>query len=142
MELSISKDFSKNPLLRYCSLSERSGEEFYHTVLNRTFKECYEKKEHLTVNLDYTEGYAPSFLDESFGNLVYDFGLAVVDKLLDIVSDEEPFWINSIKDYYKKWEQRRQNGQAPTVTKEHEPWYRLSNGKLECKTWLHPSASN
>lgn len=141
MELSISRDFSKNPLLRYCSLSESSGEEFYHNVLNPAFKECYKKNEHLIVNLDYTEGYAPSFLDESFGNLVYDFGLKVVTDLLEIVSNEEPFWKDSIDGYLKKWEQRRIEQKMPTVTIEHAPWYRLLNGKLECKTWIHPSAS-
>lgn len=52
MELSIYKDFSDTPMLRYCSLSERSGEEFYHTVLNKAFKECYDKKELLIINLD------------------------------------------------------------------------------------------
>lgn len=139
MELSIYKDFSDTPMLRYCSLSERSGEEFYHTVLNKAFKECYDKKEKLVVNLDYTEGYAPSFLDESFGNLIYDFSWDVVEPLLTIISDEEPFWIERIKTFCSNWEKRRKQGERPTVTKEHDAWYRLVNGDIKCEIWERPA---
>lgn len=140
MELNIYKDFSDTPMLRYCSLSESSGEEFYHSVLNKAFKECYEKNEKLIVNLDFTEGYAPSFLDESFGNLVYDFSLDVVNSHLTIISSEEPFWIDRINTFCANWEKRRKHGERPTVSKEHEAWYRLINGKIELKVWEHPVA--
>ena len=69
--ISVLENFSEFPTLRYCNISDNSGEEFYHKVLNKEFKVAYEKKEKLIVNLDYTAGYAPSFLDESFGNLVF-----------------------------------------------------------------------
>ena len=44
---------------------------FFITLLKKSF----ETKIKLQVVLDGTAGYAPSFLDEAFGNLVYDFGL-------------------------------------------------------------------
>ena len=76
------KDFSEYPGLRHCSISDDSGEEFYHEILNYKFKECFERDETLIVNIDYTAGYAPSFLDEAFGNLVFDFSLLNIKKLL------------------------------------------------------------
>ena len=38
------KDFSEYPGLRHCSISDDSGEEYYHKILNSKFKETYEKK--------------------------------------------------------------------------------------------------
>ena len=140
MEIDIYKDFSNNPLLRYCSLSEHSGEEFYHNILNKAFKTCYDKKELLFVNLDYTEGYAPSFLDEAFGNLVYDFSLQNVTQFLRIISNEEPFWLDRIDGYCKTWEQRRIKGESPVVTIAHKEWYRIIDGNIECQVWEQPAA--
>ena len=54
--ISVFESFSEFPALRHCNISEKSGEEFYHTVLNREFKEQYEKGETLTVNLETVYG--------------------------------------------------------------------------------------
>lgn len=139
MELSIYKEFSDAPGLRYCSLSEKSGEEFYHACLNSRFSEALEKDEKLVLILDYTEGYAPSFLDESIGNLVYDFSLEIVEKYLVIVSEEEPFWIDRIKVFCKKWEERRLKQERPKVTIEHSAWTRIINREKRVDIWEHPA---
>ena len=80
LTINIKKDFSMYPGLRHHSISDNSGEDFYHTLLNLKFKEVYENASVLTVILDGTEGYAPSFLDEAFGNLIYDFSIEIVKK--------------------------------------------------------------
>ena len=34
------KDFSEYPGLRHCSISDDSGEEFYHKILNKAERTC------------------------------------------------------------------------------------------------------
>ena len=77
-------------------------------------------------------------MDESFGNLVYDFGLKMVKAHLIVISNEEPFWVNRIESIYNIWEERRKRGEEPIVTKEHGAWYRNVNNKIESKVWIHP----
>jgi len=102
--------FTTLPGLRYQEMSDNSGEEFYFTELNKLFGEALKSKKTLTVNLDGTEGYPPSFIDESFGNLVYDFGLKKVNKNLLIESNEEPDWIDIIKkEIFPQWEEKRKS---------------------------------
>ena len=106
-KISVLEDFSEFPALRYCNISDESGEKFYHNVLNKAFKEAYEKDEKLTVNLDATAGYASSFLDEAFGNLVYDFTLDIVKSKIEIISEQEPHWKDMILNQtYPQWEAR------------------------------------
>jgi hypothetical protein len=134
--ISVFKDFSEFPALRHCNISDNSGEEFYHKVLNKVFKEAFEKDEKLEVNLDNTAGYASSFLDEAFGNLVYDFTLEVVRKYISIISDQEPHWKDMIENQtYSQWETRRKNNQRPIVTKDHEPWFRFVNNEIKSEVW-------
>ncbi|TND09851.1 MAG: hypothetical protein FD123_779 [Bacteroidetes bacterium] len=138
--ISVLKDFSDIPGLRNCSISDYSGEEFYHKVLNKKFKETYEKGEKLLVDLDNTEGYASSFLDEAFGNLIYDFTLDVVKKSVEIKSDQEPHWKEMIeKESYVQWEERRRKNEHPIVTTNHEPWFRLISNELKQSVWERPS---
>lgn len=125
------KEFSEYPGLRHCSISDDSGEEFYHKILNKSFKEAYEKREMLVINLDDTAGYAPSFLDEAFGNLVYDFGITTVNNFLEIVSVQEPDLKEMIlNETFKQWEQRRKNQDVPKKTDTHPSWFRLVNGSI------------
>lgn len=129
-------DFDEFPGLRHCSISENSGEEFYHKVLNKAFKNAYENKEKLVIDLDGTDAYASSFLDEAFGNLVYDFTLTNVQRLVVIISNDEPHWIKMLEEKtYPQWETRRVSGEKVVVTEEHESWYRLIDGKLISNVW-------
>jgi hypothetical protein len=133
------KDFSEYPGLRNCNISDKSGEEFYHTVLNQAFKEAYAKKEKLVINLDNTAGYASSFLDEALGNLVFDFSLKTVKEYLVIISQQEPHWKNMIENQtFLQWEKRRTDRENPKVTKLHQEWYRLVNNQLTLKIWEQP----
>lgn len=132
-------DFDEFPGLRHCNISENSGEEYYHKVLNKAFKDAFEKNEELTVDLDGTDAYASSFLDEAFGNLVFDFGLDNVKRLVRIVSEDEPHWIPMLKEKtFLQWEDRRKNNEVPVVTEMHEPWFRLVGDKIESKIWETP----
>lgn len=134
--ISVADDFSEFPNLRHCNISDNSGEEFYHKVLNREFKEAYENNDKLIINLDGTAGYASSFLDEAFGNLVFDFELANVKKIVTIISEQEPVWKEMIENQtYPQWESRRTGNIRPVVTKEHSPWFRLVDNKIISKQW-------
>ena len=127
-------DFSLFPGLRHATISDDSGEDFYHTVLNKEFKEAFEQEEKFVVMLDYVDAYTSSFLDEAFGNLIYDFGLKEVSKLISFISEEEPHWIDMIiKKTFPQWEERRKKKEPPIVTKRHAPWYRLINDNLLLK---------
>jgi len=139
--ISVLEDFSEFPALRHCNISDESGEKFYHNVLNKAFKEAYEKDEKLTVNLDATAGYASSFLDEAFGNLVYDFTLDIVKSKIKIISEQEPHWKGMILNQtYPQWEARRKSKQQPKVTASHEAWFRLINNELKLEIWERPAA--
>lgn len=136
----ISKDYSPLTGLRHCNRSDHSGEDFYHQKLNGWFKEAYETKEQMKIVLDGGEdGYGPSFLDESFGNLVYDYTLEEVKKWLVIDSEVDPDWQEAIeKETFPIWEELRKNSKQPEKTEDHEAWYRLLDGKLELKVWVTP----
>lgn len=132
MEITINiKDFSEYPGLRHCSISDDSGEEFYHKTLNKEFKNCFEQGGKLKINLDFTAGYAPSFLDEAFGNLVYDFDLKNVKENVIIISDQEPDLKDMIlNETYPQWQERREKEDKPKKTAKHEPWHRLADSKI------------
>lgn len=138
MTFNIHKDYSEDTGIRHSKYSETSGEDFYHDKLNEIFYQCYTNNEKLQLVLDGgDDGYTPSFLDESIGNLVYDFTLNVVRSILQIVSTWEPYWIDEIeKKTYPKWESRRLKCEHATITKAHDAWYRLIEGKVEKKVWI------
>jgi|CXWL01.1.fsa_nt_gi hypothetical protein len=133
------KDFAEVPGLRSSKISEDSGEDYYHEQLNTAFAEAYRTKNKLEVDLDGTRGLLPSFLDEAFGNLVYDFSLKWVKELIVITSTIEPHWIPYIWKKSDEWESRRVGQQNRIVTKTHEPWYALVDDKLVKKQWSLPS---
>lgn len=138
MIVKILTDFNEYPGLRNCSISDNSGELFYHRILNGAFKQAFEKREQLIVDLDDTGGYASSFLDEAFGNLVYDFTLDNVSRLVEIISFQEPHWKTMIEnETYVQWEHRRKNGEVPKVTCDHDAWFRLVNNEIKESVWEH-----
>lgn len=138
MKLSIATDFSVVTGLRHSANSEKSGEEFYHSLLNTSFKEALEAGEDLELDLDGTlDSYAPSFLDESVGNLVYDFTLVVVMRHLHLQSTRNPSWIKMIKEEtYPQWENRRVAGEERKITMRHDDWYHINaEGRIEVGQW-------
>lgn len=135
-------DYSNSPGPRYCYQGDDSGEDFYHKVLNNTFKIALESKKILEINLDGPDGYASSFLDEAFGNLVFDFGLENIKQSIKVISTEEPEWIDMLgNETYLQWEQRRKNNQVPKKTIEHEAWWRynFTNNSIEKDVWIAKS---
>lgn len=140
MKFIISKDYSKITGLRYCNISDFSGEDFYHKKLNSIFKEVLDEGDKLELVLDGSEdGFGPSFLDEAIGNLVYDFSLEVVKKHLTIISEQESQWIKMIKDQtFPEWEKRRKEKKEPKVTEYHPAWYRKIGNTIESKIWITP----
>lgn len=135
--LKILTDFSEYPGIRYSTQCEKSGEEFYHECLNGKFTSAYRNNEVLCVDLDGSAGYPPSFLDEAFGNLIYDFSLEIVVKHINIISNDEP----DLKDYitnkiFPSWQERRNSNKEPKKTKLHNKWFRISKDKLEEEVWI------
>ena len=129
-------DYSEYPGPRYINQGDYSGEDFYHKILNQSFVEAYESNSVLTVDLDNTAGFMSSFLDEAFGNLVFDFGKSIVDKHLHVISEQETDWLDMLKnESFPQWEQRRLKNEKPKKTIVHQAWSRLVNGKLERKVW-------
>lgn len=129
--------YSEYPGPRYCIQGEYSGEDFYHQTLNSYFADAYEKKVKLFVYLDGTAGYASSFLDEAFGNLVYDFSKKIVQTYIEIVSNQEPDWKSMIlNDVFDDWENRRLTRKPPKKTAKHKSWYRLVDNTLKKEVWL------
>lgn len=135
MIYNIANSYSPMTGLRHCKISDLSGEDFYHKQLNRLFKEAYDKKEVLTIDLDGSVGgYAPSFLDEAFGNLVYDFGFDLVKTWLEIKSEQGGQWLEMIQNgTFPDWEKRRKEKKAPTYTEEHPERYVFADGKMKQK---------
>ncbi|CAI1509341.1 STAS-like domain-containing protein [Serratia fonticola] len=79
---------------RYKRLGPSSGEEF-REWLEKELK----KSSDLTVDLDGTEGYGSSFLEESFGGLIRNDHPFDVVRAITIISNEEPELIDEVKEY-------------------------------------------
>jgi len=136
--IKIAKDFSKYTGLRHASISDNSGEEFYHKILNKEFHDALINNYTLTVDLDGAAAYSPSFIDEAFGNLIYDFSLDLVKKHLTVISNIEPHWIYMLEnETFPQWQSRREKNEVPKTTINHKDWYRMNsvNGKIELNQW-------
>lgn len=98
-KIKISKDFSPTPGARYYKDGPFSGEEFYNKLLSIKFKEAIDNKAKLVIDLDGTEGYATSFLDEAFRRLAQQNTPEKTWENIHLISVEEPDWIEEIKSY-------------------------------------------
>ncbi len=132
-------DYSISPGPRYCNQGDDSGEDFYHKILNAKFAQAFKAHKVLVLNLDGPDGYASSFLDEAIGNLVYDFGKKTVMEYMEIISNEEPEWIDMIEEEtYNQWEDRRINRNAPCKTSSHPAWNKFNSNtqEIELDVWV------
>lgn len=107
--ISVAKDYSVYPGPRYRIQGKWSGEDFYHVMLRPKFLEALESKVNLIVKLDGVVGYGPSFLEESFGALAEEFGIASVMKTVKFESIMEPYLVEEINEYIKESSQRSTN---------------------------------
>ena len=111
-------DFTEYPDVRYRDQDIDSGEEYYYDIINPNFKLALSENKILIVDLDNTAGYASSFLDEAFGNLVYDFDFELIKKHLDIISTQEPDWKNIIlEEILYLWKKKKDTGKPRKETK-------------------------
>ncbi len=94
-------DFSKNPGLGLSEYGPDSGEDFY-PLLKEAFIKALNEKSELVVNLDGVWGYSPSFLKQVFGSLSKEFSEEDIREILKIYSQEEPHWIDYIKEILYK----------------------------------------
>lgn len=98
----IARDFTSAPGARNVDEGECSGEEFLNRILLPKFEKVLQDDSILLIDLDNTEGYATSFLEQAFGGLTRIFGSNKVLKHLDFKSDDEPLLIDEIKMYIKE----------------------------------------
>lgn len=138
MYFSIPKEYSDVTGVRHCSISEFSGEDFYHKKLNAVFAEAFRLKEKLILDLDGSlDGYSPSFIDEAIGNLIYDFSPAVVESMLEIRSVSDDQWKTLIKEKtFPNWKNRYDRKEEPKKTEPHPAWFRLIDGQLKSEVWV------
>jgi len=95
--LKIATEFSDMPGPRYIAEGDYSGELFRRDFFEPLYLKCKKQGDTMLVDLDDTEGYATSFIEESFGGLKR---IHPDDQILDIVSiksNDEPFLIDEIR---------------------------------------------
>ena len=103
IHLSIAKDFSKTPGVRFPSEGNYSGEEFRDKILIPKLKEALENHDKLLIDMDGTSGLGPSFLDESFGGLIRKgYNLDELLKTLRFKSDEVSYYKDDVITYMKE----------------------------------------
>ena len=98
-KISVAKDFSPYPAGRYIADSNLSGQVFRENLLAPTLK----NDGNVLVDLDGTEGYGSSFLEEAFGGLIREEGFDLPDLMqrLTFKSNEDPSLIEEIIGYLK-----------------------------------------
>lgn len=134
--IKVLKDFSESPGPRYENQGPDSGEKFYHDLLNGSFAQALNEDCKLVLDLDGTDGYMSSFLDEAIGNLVYDFGADIVKNRLVIVSNEEPVWKDVVENQVIPEWAGQDKEPLKKSKKDHKEWYRLVKGELKKNIWI------
>lgn len=82
------EDFSRLPGGRYAKDGPFSGEEFRRTILEPAYAESLSKGEKLVIDMDGCYGFAPAFLDESFGVLACKYSKNILKNITIICYDE------------------------------------------------------
>lgn len=105
IKINILNDFSSHPGGRFKKYSDDSGEDLFENILKPNVKLSIETGDTVEINLDGTEGFASSFLDQAFGSLAHEFGLSVVSEKITFISNEVPNYIREIKQSFKEWDE-------------------------------------
>lgn len=125
-------DFTEAPGPRFINQGEHSGEQFYVEVLNGTMAQCIRENKELDILLDGTAGYPSSFLDQAFGELVYDFTREIVEQrvhIITVVNRRRKVKLES--ETYPQWEEKRKK--TPDLkheNQEFELYFIDKDGKL------------
>ncbi len=102
--ISIANDFTNAPGARNIDEGPFSGEQFLKDVLKPAFEKAINVGYDIVIDLDNTEGYATSFLEEAFGGLARLYGKEKVFEILEFKSEDEPLLIDEIKIYISEAE--------------------------------------
>ncbi len=108
----IAKDFSSCPGGRAISTGDYSAELLYTKHLKPLFRKIVDANHLLLIDLDGTQGYAISFLDEVFGRFTTDFTQKEMS-LLKVKSNEDPELLAGIQDCVKEWFERGPHPNSP-----------------------------
>lgn len=95
--INISSDFSTEPYGRYPTDGDDNGARFRDEWLVPSMS----KFDSVTINLDGTEGYMSSFLEEAFGGLVRHghYSAQAAKSKLKLISEEDPTIVPEILEY-------------------------------------------
>lgn len=99
VEIVISRDFSVAPGGRFKKEGPFSGEAFREEFLKPKYDEAIKNKEKLIIDMDGCFGFAPSFLEESFGGLVRIKKDNKILKNIVIKCNDEPGIVKRIEKY-------------------------------------------
>ena len=97
--INIANEFCETPGAREIEEGSFSGQDFLQRKLKPKFEEALQKKVKLIIDLDNTEGYATSFLEEAFGGLARLFSPEVVLTTLIFKCFDEPLLDDEIRMY-------------------------------------------
>lgn len=100
--INIAKQYCETPGAREIEEGHYSGEDFLQKILKPKFEEAVKKNTTLLIDLDETEGYATSFLEEAFGGLARLFSPETVLKTLMFKCLDEPLLDEEIKTYIRE----------------------------------------
>lgn len=101
MYYSIAKQYTKLPGTR--NRGPHSGEHFRENVLKNLVTKAINEESKLVIDLAGTHGFAPSFLEESFGGLIRE-GYFTKDQLLTVLEvkcDEMPLYAEKVIEFVK-----------------------------------------
>ncbi len=98
----VATDFSDTPGPRRRDEGDDSGEEFLERCLAPKFAEALKDQRELWVDLDGTEGYATSFLEESFGGLARRYGSDAVLNTIQFKSLDQEYLPEEIRTYIRE----------------------------------------
>ena len=104
--VNVAKEFSLYPGERYRKHGPHSGEAFREELLEPRFKQALEQGQKLLVNLDGTDAYGTSFLEEAFGGLARQYGAQEVLARLELQTLDEPLLEYEIETYIRNAAQR------------------------------------
>jgi hypothetical protein len=97
--IKIAEEFSKTPGPRSRDEGQFSAEEFLDTLLMERYQQAVQSRARLLILLDGTAGYATSFLEGAFGELVRRTSKKRVKETIQFISTEEPYLIDEINQY-------------------------------------------
>lgn len=108
IKIKVRTDFSESPGPRRPDEGDNSGEEFRKTILLPALQKAIKNNVKLIVDLDNTDGFGTSFLEESFGGLIRHNGYteAQLKNTLVFISNEWVDYIDEINLYIAIAEQK------------------------------------